>query len=256
VTATETGRHAGNALLGRLIDHAPLFPPASLPVDQALAADRAARADAHAWMLARLVWPASRLAELDAAGRSLSVVLDVPVDDFVAQSHKLRALEAVELRRRDEPAELAGLAPEVYVELPLDGDLPGRLDELAALGLRAKVRCGSDAVPAGGALAEFIRLCRERGVAFKATAGLHHAVRTAGAHGVLNVLAAAVFDDEEAALAEERADSFSLDAEAFRWRDREARPDELERVRRSVFASIGSCSFKEPVDELRALGLL
>jgi hypothetical protein len=91
---------------------------------------------------------------------------------------------------------------------------------------------------------------------FKATAGLHHAYPTAaGEHGFLNLLAAAVFGDEEDAL---RATSgaFELDAESFRWGDRAATGDELARVRETLLHSIGSCSFFEPVGELHALGIL
>jgi hypothetical protein len=105
-------------------------------------------------------------------------------------------------------------------------------------------------------LAEFVRGCRERGLVFKATAGPHHAYPTGSSeHGFLNVLAAAVFGNEEEAL-RERAPAFSLDAESFRWRDEEALPPRLADVRGSLFHSIGTCSFFEPVEELRALGIL
>ena len=68
------------ALLGGLIDHAPTFPPARLPTAEALAEDRRARAGAEAWLLGRLVWPSSRLAELAGYhGAPLSLVLDGPV---------------------------------------------------------------------------------------------------------------------------------------------------------------------------------
>jgi len=46
---------ARRAALAHLIDHAPLFPPASLSVPDAIDEDRRARDDEHAWMLARLV---------------------------------------------------------------------------------------------------------------------------------------------------------------------------------------------------------
>src|SRR4051794_41929495 len=69
---------ARRALLGELIDHAPFFPPASLPLDEALAEHRRARAGPHAWMLRRFVAPASPLGGLDGELR-LSVVLDAPV---------------------------------------------------------------------------------------------------------------------------------------------------------------------------------
>jgi hypothetical protein len=130
------------------------------------------------------------------------------------------------------------------------------LEEVASRGVRAKIRCGGERVPAVEELAEFIRGCRERGIVFKATAGLHHAYPTAaGEHGFLNVIAAAVFGDEEDALREGR-DAFELDAESFRWRDRAASPAQLADVRHSLFHSIGSCSFFEPVDELEELGVL
>jgi hypothetical protein len=80
-------------------------------------------------------------------------------------------------------------------------------------------------------------------------------VRTGAQLGFLNVLAASVFGDEERALEEDDAGAFTLDG-TFHWRDREAEADEVSEVRRSLFVSIGSCSFSEPVEELEALGFL
>jgi hypothetical protein len=229
------------AALTALIDHAPLFPPASLPMPDALEEDRRARADEHDWLLARLVWPASRLDELEGEDRALSVLLDGPYDG------DLRA-EAVETRWE---AGLDGLRGEAYVELPLGEGLEERVAALAERGLRAKVRCGGAEVPSAAALGRFLACCREAGVAFKATAGLHHPLAAEGRHGFLNVLAACAFDDE-AALGE----NVELTAEALRWRGRAAGPDELERVRREQLVAVGSCSFFEPVDELKELGIL
>jgi hypothetical protein len=173
-------------------------------------------------MLGRLVWPVAQLSEL-------------PQDEA-------RALAVVEAgsERQDEA---------VYLE-----DV--ELDEVAARGLRAKIRCGGKRVPAVEELADFIRGCRARGLVFKATAGLHHAYPTeAGEHGFLNVLAAAVFGNEEEAL-RERAPAFALDSTSFRWRDQEALPAQLVDVRSSLFHSIGTCSFFEPAEELEGLGIL
>ena len=64
------------AFLERLIDHAALFPPASMSMEDALAEDRTARASDYAWMLDRFVCPASRLGELDGLDAPVSVVLD------------------------------------------------------------------------------------------------------------------------------------------------------------------------------------
>jgi hypothetical protein len=223
---------ARRALLERLIDHAPLFPPAALPMDEALAEHRRARESAEAWMLGRFVCPASKLGELGEVEIPLSIVLDAPAD---LSDPRIEAVE-VPPGNDDRPD-----APETYLE--------GRIEP----GYRAKIRCGGATVPTIPELAGFIRACREAGIVFKATAGLHHAVSGPDEHGFLNLLAACVFGDEEDALA---ADDFELSAERFAWRGREAGPDELAGVRRGLFAGFGSCSFSEPVEELRALGVL
>jgi hypothetical protein len=236
------------ALLSRLIDHAPLFPPASLALPEAIVEDDRARTSRHAFMLARFVCPARRLDELPDVGRGVSAVLDGPLPAGAA-------VEAVEVRG-EELATLSTLAPEVYVEISLDDALDEQLDALRAHGLRAKVRCGRATAPTTEDLAAFVRGCRERDLVFKATAGLHHAVRVNGEHGFLNLLAAVVFGDEEDALAELDPTAFALSADAFSWREHSARAEEIALARRNRFHSIGSCSFFEPVEELESLGVL
>jgi len=105
------------------------------------------------------------------------------------------------------------------------------------------------------ALAEFVQACRRLEVPFKATAGLHHPLRRGDEHGFLNLLAAAVFGDEEEALADEDPESFGVSAESFRWRDHTAGGVEIGRAR-DLFVSFGSCSAQEPIDGLQALGML
>ncbi len=235
------------ALVSGLIDHAPLFPPASLELPDALAEDRRARESDAAFALGRLVWPASRLGELPPTERALSVVLDSGFEPRPG-------VEAAEAGFRDDLGGLAELAGAVYVEVPLDTKLEERLDALSDAGVHAKVRCGGAVVPAAAELAHFLRACRARGLAFKATAGLHHALRTSGEHGFLNLLAAVVFGDEERALTEDGAGALTLDEESFRWRDRAAEAGEIAQARRDRLHSIGSCSFFEPIEELEALG--
>lgn len=232
---------ARSAALSGLIDHAPTFPPASLPPAEALEADRRARDSEHAWLLRRLVWPASRLDELGDEQRELSVVLDGPYGG----DPRAAAIET----RWD--AQLFGLIGEVYVELPLGDGIEERVAVLAERGFRAKVRCGGERVPAVEEVDAFIRACAGAGVPFKATAGLHHPLARDGAHGFLNVLAAATLGEKDAL-----EGHVELDEDALRWNGREARPEELERVRRELFVAIGSCSFLEPVDDLRKLGVL
>jgi hypothetical protein len=237
---------ARRAALSRLIDHAPTFPPASLPVPEALAEDRRARADEHAWLLARLVWPASRLDELEGEDeRELSVLLDGGESVVPTQSRRVASLET-----RWE-AGLDGLSGEAYVELPLGDELEAYVATLAERGLRAKVRCGGVEVPSAEALGRFLASCREAGVPFKATAGLHHPLAAEGAHGFLNVLAACVFEDAAALTGE-----VELDEEALRWQRHEAGPEELARTRLEQLVAVGSCSFFEPVEDLKALGIL
>jgi len=236
---------ARHALLTRFFDHAPMFPPASLPPAEALAEDRQARQSEHAWMLGRLVWPAARLSELPQdEARALAVVEAGHRAAGGGPGFSLGAGGlaggASSIERQDEAVYLEGV----------------ELDEVAARGLRAKIRCGGERVPSVEELADFIRGCRARGVVFKATAGLHHAYPTeSGEHGFLNVLAAAVFGNEDEALLE-RAPAFALDATSFRWRDQEALPTQLVDVRSSLFHSIGTCSFFEPVEELEGLKIL
>ncbi|HUZ16464.1 MAG TPA: hypothetical protein VMU72_09855 [Gaiellaceae bacterium] len=208
---------ARRALLSHLFDHAPMFPPARMELAAAVEEDRRAQASPHAWLLGRFVVPAGT----EVPGRELAEV------------------GGGEERQGDA----------IYVE-------GAPLDEIAARGVRAKIRCGGERVPSVEEVAKFIRGCRDRGIVFKATAGLHHAYPTAAReHGFLNVLAAVVFGDEEDAL-RAAPGAFELDAESFRWGDRAATPAQLADVRHSLFHSIGSCSFFEPVGGLEELGIL
>jgi hypothetical protein len=197
---------ARRALLTRLFDHAAMFPPAGLPLDEALAEDDRARASEHAWLLARFVVP-----------------------------------EGIAVHDRELAVVGGGVEHQGDVQF-VEG--------------QTKIRCGGTRVPSVEEVAAFVRSCRERGVVFKATAGLHHAYPTAGGeHGFLNLLAAAVFGDEEGALRAERG-SFELDEHSFRWNGREAGAEACAATRATLLHSIGSCSFFEPVGELEELGIL
>jgi hypothetical protein len=250
---------ARHALLGGLIDHAPTFPPAQLPLGAALADHAAARAGDTAWMLNRFVVRASQLVDLPAEDPPrLSVVLDMDFHEFASTAGPVvdaliddPRIEALELTAADATEqEGLSLGYDVFVEVPAGAELAP-----AGGGWHAKVRCGGAHVPTVDELTAFVRACKQ-GVAFKATAGLHHAVRTGHEHGLCNLFAAVLFDDEEAALAETDPDAFWLTGTEFGWRDRVAATDEIAAARRRLFLSVGSCSFTEPVDELRALGLL
>ncbi len=207
------------------------------------------RAGETGWIVNRFVCPASKLAELGDEPLRLSVVLDT--GQLPPADPRIEAVEAAGL----DPEVLFDAAPEVYCELPLRDDVSFRILQLGELGLRAKVRCGGSVLPSVPALAEFVQACRRLEVPFKATAGLHQPLRHGNEHGFLNVLAAAVFGDEEEALADEDPGSFAVSPESFRWRERTAGADEIAESR-ELFVSFGSCSAQEPIDGLQALGLL
>jgi hypothetical protein len=86
---------------------------------------------------------------------------------------------------------------------------------------------------------------------------LHHPVRRGEAHGFLNLLAAALWPDAaEEALADEDMAECLEPGRGFRWHGREAGAAEVAAMRRERFRSFGSCSVAEPVEGLRALGIL
>ena len=237
----------------RLIDHAALFPPASMSLPDALAEDRAARDSPHAEVLNRFVVPVGKLAELPDGGPPLSVVLGSVEDAaLVGDDERVEAVEVPLGGARPRPADLVaayealqGLGVETYFELVFDegwrDSVPAAIGAITAVGGRVKVRCGGAVVPSVEQLALVIACCREAVVPFKATAGLHHAVRHDGEHGFLNVLAAggAPPADVPLLLAEVEASALPINPAG-----------------RHSFVSFGSCDWRTPIEELDELGLL
>jgi hypothetical protein len=143
-------------------------------------------------------------------------------------------------------------------------------EESAAFGY--KLRTGgvtADAFPTSLQIAAALVTPATHQVPIKFTAGLHHPIRQfrdevkTKMHGFLNVLGAATlaaehrWDARKAAimLEDESLDSFSFEKDFFSWREWKIDIERLQYRRRFV-ASFGSCSFDEPRDDLRALGLI
>jgi hypothetical protein len=162
----------------------------------------------------------------------------------------------------------------LFVEVPIDRDPILLIQAIADARMNAKVRMGgvtAEAFPAASDVVRFMRRCGDAGVPFKATAGLHHPLRAkyrltyasdaprGEMYGYLNVfLAAAMLDllsDAEAvALLEERdPEAILMRGDAVRWRGHAVGRDTIEAARRGTALSFGSCSFREPVDEVHAL---
>ena len=255
------GRGARRALLSRLIDHAVLFPPASLPMEAGLEVDRAARATPEAWILNRFLVPAS---QLGAVPEDFEPPLGVIVDTDELPELAGRRVEVVEARL-ERAAVTDGVPARRFLEV-WPGH-PAELHEVARLGAGAKVRCGGatpDMFPSPAELAVFITGCRDLGLPFKATAGLHHPIRDGFVHGFLNLLAAAVLAHAAGAgereliavLLEEEPSAFGVTEAAFTVAGQRFDAYQVAAARAELFVGHGSCSFSEPVDDLHALGIL
>jgi hypothetical protein len=302
MTTSTALRPSVRAAFAALIDYAGLFPPAKLPMAQARAEYESARAGPQAWMLGRFIVPATLLVDTaDHIDAPLSVIADGTVDLFerlAAMRGSGLRIEALEtplansisplrtVLSADEILDVTGELEAdittvglrdvpVYVEIartpPWWPMLPTVMSALGRMQLRAKLRCGgvtADAFPSVDEVADFIAAAANAGVAFKATAGLHHPVRHVDPvtgftmHGFLNILAAAALAprlDRQAlrsVIAEEDPAAFSFDDTSFTWRAQRVELDAIARFRRDVFVSYGSCSFSEPIEDLTALGML
>ncbi len=287
------------ALLTGLVDYAGLFPPAGLGMEDAVAEYARHHAEPEAWMLGRFVVPAVRLDELEpAAKRHFTTEAPLTLTALVGPAFTTHATEvvafnarhtglarvvSVEFRaftRAELEAALDTIPPglAIFVELPLYDALDELLPIVKARGARAKIRTGGvvpDVIPEPGRLARFLEACATAEVPFKATAGLHHAVRAeqrltyethapkSMMHGFLNVFTAATFAREgmkaaeiEEVLRETDPAAFRLEDEGLAWRDRRIATEDIVRTRRELATSFGSCSFAEPVAELRSLGVI
>jgi hypothetical protein len=285
---------SARALLDAAVDYAGLFPPAALSMTAAVAEYARAVASPEAWMLGRFVLPVGRLAEFGAAHQgaprpaawrlSALVSADAAADAetvavFHAQPGELARVDAVESKpaQLDEVDALAERWPglDVYVEVATSTAPAPWLARIAARRLGAKIRTGgvtADAFPTPEAVVMFLAAAVNAGVRFKATAGLHHALRgtyrltyqpdadSAPMYGYLNVLlaTAALRAGLDQAVAEEIlvcADPSSLtftDA-GLRWRGVTFPTALLRATRAEHLVGFGSCSFREPATELRPL---
>jgi hypothetical protein len=204
-------RTSGRGLLEHLIDYAGLFPPAKLPLDEALRNDAAYRQADEGWMLGRFVCPVGQLAD---AGRWLRAnppptrlaiaALARPVADpaawsapfaedlatIAATKSSLGRHAVVDVVETPFPADaISSLAKIVgtlkyagltaYLETPADGvdATLAAIQSLHTKHLGMKLRCGgvaATAFPSSASVASFLARCAAAHVPCKMTAGLHH----------------------------------------------------------------------------------
>jgi hypothetical protein len=306
----QTVRNSANAvgaLLRDLIDYAGLFPPASLAMMPSVANYDGYLRSEWNWILGRFIVLVARLGEFEEAFAGLPAapgtrftnwrlsallgsdpIADVSrIREFNARmtsssSGRIARVESVEVKvaSADEIKRLSGIIPEeltTYFEVPLASCGEG-IAAVAGCGRRAKIRTGgetADKFPAPESVIEFIRLCAAAKVPFKATAGLHHPLRSVHRftyqpespsgimHGFINVFLAAAFlragmEGKVAVelLGEQSAQAFHFDADGAAWREYRLSRNEIAATRQSFAVSFGSCSFTEPIEDLRALHLI
>ena len=293
------------ALVTGLVDYAGLFPPAQLGMAAAMSNYAGYLAGPHAWMLGKFVVPVARLVEFDAISGGLlprgegSVAWKLAAlagDDLEADMQEAlkfncrhwqgseighAIIDSIEMRVATDmdPAGARAAVPDcftLYIESAAGS--PGSvLDSIRRAGARAKIRMGGvtpDVFPAPDDVVAFMAGCAERRLAFKATAGLHHLIRSeypltyesgskrATMYGFINVFlaAAALFsgastNDARGILLESDLNTFRFDDAAIAWHERELSAEDISRTR-DFATSFGSCSFREPVDELVTAGLM
>ncbi len=300
--STSTAR----ALLGSLVDYAGLFPPAELQMPAAVARYASCRSGSDAWMLGRFVLPLGRLGEFDRAlGERpagdrvtpwpLVVIgdgtLDADAKTIVGFNERRgredgpdARIEAIDLKvgSLDDVARTADVqigSVELFFEIGTGVDPSEMLAAVASVGGRAKIRTGgvtADLFPAARDLGRFLEVCAAEDVAFKATAGLHHPLRSAHQataderaptvmmHGFLNLFLAAILayshraraESLESVLDEESPGAFVFDDAGVDVKGHRLACEEIASARESFALSFGSCSFDEPTSDLRRLGII
>ncbi len=270
-------------MLARLVDDAAVFPPGNAPLPEAVAAHQGHRAAWYADLVGPLLVPASAVLSGALDGQpelDLGIIGDGGVDPLpgavraLARPSRLRQVEVAVAKRGEDPqpglarlAEVARGLPGVacFAEIPLAWGLLGALDTVSrlradGLDLSPKFRTGglaAELFPTPIELAAVICACRDRGLRFKLTAGLHHAIRYTDPetglvhHGFLNVLAASAVAHAGADVADVApvlagTDPVLLVEPVRRLLDQE----------RPLWIGFGSCSIAEPLDDLVRLGLL
>jgi hypothetical protein len=245
------------ALLANLIDYAGLYPPASLPLAVVVERYRGFCTSPESWILNRLVLPKAGLSELRLeTGWRVTLLVD---DEPGPLPAAVETLETKTARRLSLPT---------YCEAPL-----AEIHDAYA-----KVRTGGltpETIPSSTELAAFLCAAAERGLPFKATAGLHHPVRSmrsltyagdsprATMHGFLNVFCAAALayhgmgQSHVIELLEETDPAaLQFGDDEIAWHGHRVTIPQIHLARREFAQSFGSCSFEEPIAGLRELGLL
>lgn len=320
------------AFMKEIIDYAGLFPPAELPLEEAIANYAQYRKGSNAWMLSRFIIPATRLSDLSSyVGYYFSTgspfdfsVLGKVTDTMGEFENAVTAVAKActtfceahsgqvqtDMLEMKLPAE-AALSADVDLLKQLTDDTAERLSQsaktpnvifyeglldeswkknvetiLEALARHNedrsvgknykyaafKLRCGgveAEHFPSVEQIAFVLIKAREYNVALKCTAGLHHPLRhyaesvQTKMHGFLNVYGAGLLgyahnlsqDELEQIINDEDAEQFAFTDAAFSWKEYSIPTSEIATLRETALLSYGSCSFDEPIEDLKKLNL-
>jgi hypothetical protein len=275
-------------LFARFFDDAALFPPARLPVDQAVPGHLVHRVSDHAGVVGPFIASPAHLAAVAGAvaGRgigSLDVAISGRLPDVAAALPDLPPhVHVVSLEVAGAAGDVVALldetrdrfdgrVPQGYVEVGLDREPEAVLADLdlvaAAEGEprpRAKFRTGGTTVEAFPTDTEFavgIVGAARRGLPVKLTAGLHDPARHRDPetgfehHGLLNVLLAADAAHRGAGVEEVAGLLAERDEPGLAAAVRDLPEARAREVRRHVL-SVGTCSIDECVAGLTRVGVL
>jgi len=279
------------ALLDGLIDYAGLYPPAGLDMQSAVRNYLSGQQGRYGYALGRFVVDLNRIEEFrSVAGASASEVrlslIVPPAPEWTGLAMLVDAglrIEAVEFRagRVEEAAMCRKYIPSnitTYLEVPVGDGAAELVDAIAGSGNRIKLRMGglvAAAFPEVCTVARVLGEASRRRLSFKATAGLHHPIRSRHPftyeqgsssgmmHGFVNLFCAAALvyfegdaTDAESVLHEEKAAAWEVEADAIAWGSMRWSAAQIRKVRQDLMICIGSCSFEEPMRDLEALGWL
>jgi hypothetical protein len=278
-------------LLSSIVDYAGLFPPAKLPLHKAMASYVDHQLTPYNWMLNRFVLSTSQLKEFEALqptfqlkqwpltlifSKNWELEIEMVRSLYSKNQLSITALEFPQLSSIEIQRIIPNLVDEVEVffEIPFSVDLQPYLTVLKNTQTSAKIRTGGitiDTFPSANQLCQYILSFANAQIPFKATAGLHHLLPgnycityepdspSTQMHGFLNVivLAALVYwqkitpQTSLELLQESASKNFHFTDDAISWRNYRLNIAEIEEARQRFFRSFGSCSFQEPVNNLK-----
>lgn len=205
------------------------------------------------------------------------------IADFNARNFLRYLIDSIEVKTSDstEIAQISAKTPEMmhtYIEIPLSDALERYVEQLAAFGRMGKIRTGGikeEMFPRAEYVTRFLVACAHRNVPFKATAGLHHPIRAihnltyepdsarCKMHGFLNLFLAAIFckdghssEEINSILMDEDSRNFRFTDDAAYWKENQVESYRVLELRQKFCTSFGSCSFEEPLQDLKTLGVL